>query len=250
MSLAAAGPAGEHDRPAGEVVRRHALGVAEVARHDAQVPVLDAGVEAHAVAPVAERGVERGDDQVALLAGDVAGGEVDHRVDRASSDGDEVAAVRDLVGREVDAHRRGLDRRATGVVLGGVVPEDREVADVAARRQALRDDLGRGRPRRCAARPRQVRHARRFERRAAVELGERLVGAAVGDEHDVLHRAHGTRGRGACPRPYRAVLMSHGLAIGCVLALVVVVGVAAVSHAAAAATPSLRLTTRSPTSAA
>ena len=74
----------------------------------------------------------------ALLAREVAGREVDHRA--GVVDGDEVAAVRDLVGRELDAHRRGLDRRAAGVVLGGVVAEDREVADVAARREARGDD--------------------------------------------------------------------------------------------------------------
>ena len=45
----------------------------------------------------------------------------------------------------------------------------------------------------------QVRHGRRFERRAAVELGERLVGAPVGNEHDVLHHAQcSTR---ACSAP-------------------------------------------------
>ena len=108
--------------------------------HDAQVAVLDAGVEAHAVAPAAEHVVERGDDRVALLAGEVTGGEVDHGA--GVVDGDEVAPVRDLVGRELDAHRRGLDRRAAGVVLGGVVAEDREVADVAPRRQPGRDHLG------------------------------------------------------------------------------------------------------------
>ena len=62
------GPSGSTRGLPGEVVRRHALGVGPVARHDAQVAVLDAGVEAHAVAPAAERGVERGDDRVALLA--------------------------------------------------------------------------------------------------------------------------------------------------------------------------------------
>ena len=101
-------------------------------------------------------------------------------------DGDEVAAVRDLFGIELDAHRRRLDRRAAGVVHGGVVAEDREVADVASRREAV------GNHRReahltCRGERREARHARGFERCAVVELGERLVGTTVGNEHDVLH---------------------------------------------------------------
>ena len=137
---------------------------AHVARHHDEVAVLDAGVEADAVAPVAERGVERGDDRVALLAREVAGREVDHRA--VGADRDEVAAVRDLVGRELDAHRRGLDRRAAGVEHLRVVAEDREVADVAARRQVAGDHVG---PTDLAARRErlEVRHRRRLERECA-----------------------------------------------------------------------------------
>ena len=141
-------------------------------------------MEPNPVAPTAQRVVERGNDRVALRVVEVARREVDHRprvVDR-----DEVAAVRDLAGFELDAHRRSLDRRATGVVHGGVVAEDREVADVAPGREAV------GNHRREAdfssrGERRQARHARRFERCAVVEFGERLVGTTVGDEHDVLH---------------------------------------------------------------
>ena len=35
----------------------------------------------------------------------------------------------------------------------------------------------------------EARHRGGFERRAAVELGERYVGTTVGNEHDVLHAA-------------------------------------------------------------
>ena len=38
----------------------------------------------------------------------------------------------------------------------------------------------------------QARHARRLERRAVAELGQRDVGTTVGNEHHVLHRAHHT----------------------------------------------------------
>ena len=105
-------------------------------------------------------------------------------------DGDEVAPVRDLGRAELHAHRRGLDRRATGVVHRGVVTEDRKVADVAPRRETVGNhrreaDLTRGGERG------QVRHVRGLERSAIVELVERLVGTTVGDEHEVLHHVNG-----------------------------------------------------------
>ena len=90
-------------------------------------------------------------------------------------------------GAELDPHRRGLDRGTAGVELGRVVAEDGEVADVAARREARA-----GSPRR--GRPRPAPRARRGSACAAASSGvrpssacERLVGAAVGDQHDVLH---------------------------------------------------------------
>jgi hypothetical protein len=43
---------------------------------------------------------------------------------------------------EAQAERGRLDRRAPGVELGGVVPEDRHVADVAPGGEALGDDRG------------------------------------------------------------------------------------------------------------
>ena len=46
----------------------------------------------------------------------------------------------------------------------------------------------------------QVRHARGFERRAAAELGERLVGATVGHQHDVLHDRDGRAAKLPSPR--------------------------------------------------
>ena len=185
----ARGGTGREDRGAtGEIVRRRALGVGPVLRHDAQVPVLDTGMEAHAVAAVAERGVERGDDRMALRVRRMAGREVDHRRRRVGRQRDEVAAVRDLVGRELDTHRGGLDRRAAGVVARRVEPEDRHVADVAAGRQSGRDDGGA--PDLAAPRQRgEARHRGDLERRLVTELGDGLVGTTVGNEHDVLHAA-------------------------------------------------------------
>ena len=53
------------------------------------------------------------DDRRGVVAGRMAAGEVDHRA--VAADGDEVAAIRDLVGAELEAQRRGLDRCPTGV---------------------------------------------------------------------------------------------------------------------------------------
>ena len=178
-------------------MRGDTVGVREVARDDTHVAVLHTRVEPDAVATATQLLVERGDDGTALRARQVAGGEVDH--DAVGVDGDEVASVRDLVGREVDAHRCSLDRRAPRVELGRVVPEDREVADVAPGRQTLRDHR---RQAHVPARgePREVGHRRGFERCATVELRERLVGASVGNQHEVLHRTNATRRRAARSR--------------------------------------------------
>ena len=156
------------------------------------MPVLDARMEPDAVTAAAELRVQRRHDRVALLTRQMARREVDHG---AVDDGDEIAPERDLLGTELDTHRGGLDRRPTGVELRGVVTEDREIADVAARRQAGRDHLGAsdlpsGRERG------ESGHASDLERRPTVELGHRLVGAAVGDEHEVPHVDQRTRGRG------------------------------------------------------
>ncbi len=175
----------------GEVVRRRAVRVGPVARHDAEVAVLDTGMEEHAVAAVSEARVERGDDRVALLVGGMTGREVDHDRLVVGGERDEVAAVRDLVRFEIDAHRRGLDRRAARVVAGGIEAEDRHVADVAAGRQPRRDDRGPADLGALGQRG-QAGHARRLEGSPVAELGQRDVGATVGYEHDVLHRAHHT----------------------------------------------------------
>ena len=63
MSFPAAGPEGMTETLTREVVRRDALGVGPVGRRDAEVAVLDARMEANAVAPTSERSVERGHDR-------------------------------------------------------------------------------------------------------------------------------------------------------------------------------------------
>jgi hypothetical protein len=116
----------------------------------------------------------------------VAGGEVDHRRRAGVVQRHQVAPERDVLGAELETHRRRLDRRAPGVEARRVVPEDGHVADVAPRREALGDHR---RPSDFGARgkARERRHRRRLERCAPPELGERLVRATVGHEHQILH---------------------------------------------------------------
>ena len=116
VELRRRGTGGERREPAGEVVRRGALGVGPVTRGDDEVAVLHPGVEPHAVAAAADRRVERLDDGVALLAREWPAAK-STIVPRPR--GHEVAPVRDLVGREVDAHRRGFDGGPAGVELEG-----------------------------------------------------------------------------------------------------------------------------------
>ena len=74
----------------------HSASAQSAGRHH-DVAVLDAGVELDAVA--AELGLERLDDLGGVLGGGVPAGEVDHRA--VGADGDEVAAVGDLVGPQL-----------------------------------------------------------------------------------------------------------------------------------------------------
>ena len=115
----------------------------------------------------------------------MATGEVHHGA--VGTERDEVAAERHLVGPQAQAEGRGLDRRPTGVELGRVVPEDRHVADVAARREARGDDGG---PPGGPARGEGSEHRELavLQRGLAAQLGNRLIGATVGDTDDVLHR--------------------------------------------------------------
>ena len=140
-SCAAAGPvghtAGLSERSWGGVQ----LGIGPVGGRHHDVAVLHAGVELDLGAGAAPSSASRASiTSAAPLGGGVAAGEVDHRP--VVADGDEVAAVGDAVGRQPQAERGRLDRRPAGVVAGGVVAEDRHVADVAARRQARRDHGG------------------------------------------------------------------------------------------------------------
>src|SRR5437016_12029454 len=128
------GPDREHGRLPGEVVGRYALGIAEIPRNDAQMAVLHTGIEANTVTPAPELGVERRDDGRALLTRRMTGGEVDHRRRYGVVQRDQVATECDVVGAELDAHRRRLDGSAPGMEARRVVPEDRHVADVATGR--------------------------------------------------------------------------------------------------------------------
>ncbi len=177
----------KHRDLTGEVVRGRALGIGPRTGHDAQMAVLHAGMEPDTVAAAAEGSFEGRDDCMTLLVRGVTRGEVDHHRRFVVGERDEVAAVGNLVGTELDPHGRGLDRRAARVVPRRVEAQDRHVADIATRRQPRRNDrrapdLGTQRERG------QARHARRLERGSAPELGERDIGATIGNEDDVFHR--------------------------------------------------------------
>ena len=99
---------------------------------------------------------------------------------------DEVAAEGHLVGPQPQPEGGGLDRRPAGVEAGGVVAEDRHVADVAARRQARRDHRGAAdlAP---AASAGSVGIDATSSGVRPPSSADRLVGAPVGHAHHVLH---------------------------------------------------------------
>ncbi|MCU0225524.1 MAG: hypothetical protein MUF27_15960 [Acidobacteria bacterium] len=170
------------DRLVRDVVRRlaaqlHRRGVGQ----QQQVAIRDAGVE---LAPLrAERGAEVGHDPVGLGLRDVAGGEVLHP---AVLDRHQVAAEDHLVRARAQPLGGGLDRRAAGVEAVRVVAHQRERADVGAGGEARGD---RDRAAQLSARGDRVHvgDARGFQGRPAVELGQREVGGAVGEDDRVLH---------------------------------------------------------------
>ena len=173
-----------------DVVRRLALRPVERRRRgvtapDEDVAVAHSGVELQRPPgdfAAAEVPLDRRHQLAAVRAGDVPRREVAHPVVRRV---DEVAPNRPVVRPERDAHRRGFERRAAGVHHEWVVAEERQRRHVRRRGQRSRhvvrqpDDSRR----RDAVHVRQVR---RLQRRAVAETFDRLVGAAVGNDDDVL----------------------------------------------------------------
>ena len=142
---------GRAGRPHGglvaEVVRRRALGVGPVRRRHEDVAVLHARMEDDLVA--AQLRLQRGDHLGRRLRRRMSAGEVEHRA--VVADGHEVAAIRHLVGPQLQPEGRRLDRRATGVVRRRVVADDRHVADVGPRAEARSGSPRPARPRRAAS---------------------------------------------------------------------------------------------------
>ncbi len=147
------------------------------------------GWKRHTVASAAERGVERGDDRMALRAR--RGGRPRSRPwrprRRRSRGCTGTRPRRDRARRPSPRPRSALDRCGTGPGRIRGSRGSRRRCPAASPRESPRP--GRPRP---ARQRREMGHVRGLERRAVVELGERLVGTAVGDEHHVLHRLHGT----------------------------------------------------------
>ena len=176
-------PGGPYGRLTGEVVGRVAVGLGPVGGGHHDVAVLHAGVELDAIA--AQMLLQLSDDCGGLIGGGMTAGEVDHGA--VGADGGEVAAVGDLVGAELETQRSCLDGGTTGVVPGRVVAEDRHVADIGTRRHAGWNDR-RSAERAASGERVDDRGVGGLERRAPAEVGERLVGTAIGDADDVLHR--------------------------------------------------------------
>ena len=128
------------------------------------------------------------DHRLPLCGADVAGAVVDEYVPVAC---DRVASPGDVVGSHGDVHARGLQRRPSGVVDGAVVAEDLEVAHVASRGPARWDHLHETTTTLCREAV-HVRRARRLHGRATIELGERVIGRAVGHQDQVFHATLGS----------------------------------------------------------
>ena len=167
------------DRLVEDVVRRGA-GHQRPAPPDEQVTVADADVELVRIA--AELVLQCLDAATSLVAADVARGVVLHE---AAGHGHEVEPVGDVVRTQLDAEGGRLERAAPAEDGGRVVPEHRQVGDVAAGRHAVGDGV---RQAAYAAAGETVHggRGRRLQRRPAAEGGLRLVGHAVGDEEDAL----------------------------------------------------------------
>ena len=179
------------DRLVRDVVRRLRLRVGGERRgffrsENENIAVADAGMEFQSAAwdGAAERGVNGLDKRPAFFAGDVAGREVAHL---AVLDMDEVAADGPVVGAERNAHRGGFERRPAGVDGEGVVAEQAEAWPRRWPASAARGTL--------LERPTTPVRAMRsmFGLRAACNGvlppsdSCAFVGAAVGDDDDVLH---------------------------------------------------------------
>ena len=144
------------------------------------------GVELEVV--VVEGFLERREAGMRFLAAQMTRGVVG---EQAPGDGDQVAAVGHVVGRQVD-DVDGLERAAPAEDGRRVVTEHGQVGDVAAGRHAFGDRTHQ--PHDTATR--QAVHARRvggLERRATAERRLRLVGHAVRHEQDAFTHHVGSR---------------------------------------------------------
>ena len=108
---------------------------------------------------------ERVDQRLAVLVGDVPGGEVVHL---PVVDGTRLQRMAQSLRAELDAHGRGFERRPAGVDLERVVAEQAERGDVAGRRQRRRHVV-RAADHALAADAVHVRHVGGLQRRLAAE---------------------------------------------------------------------------------
>ena len=96
------------------------------------------------------------------------------------------ASQANVTGAELDPHGRGLDGGAAGVEHRGVVPEDGEVPDVAARRESCGNHRGASHFAALCERT-QMGQMRGLQRRLAVEDRDWFIRTTVRDEDHILH---------------------------------------------------------------
>ena len=118
-----------------------------------------------------------------FFAINVAGAVIDQHValsvDQVHAEGHPIVA-------QIDAHTRSFQRRAARVVHPAVVPENFEVADVAAWMPLRRDHLHQS-PSSLAGQAIHARRCSRLQRRLPVQFVERIVRRPIGHQHHVAH---------------------------------------------------------------
>ena len=131
------------DDSARDIVRRGHFAERDGAvMHYQAVAVADSAVECEFI--VAEMLLHSFNDLGRLRSRDIAGRVIEHRlvfIVCLVTEGDEITAQRHVVLLHLDAYADRLERRAPGVAHSGVVAQNAEVGNVAARLQPVGNGL-------------------------------------------------------------------------------------------------------------
>ena len=127
---------------------------------------------------------------VSVLGGDLAGAVVDDGllgVGLFFGNGDDITAEDDVSVLHGNTHAEGFQGGAAGIILLGVITQHRQVCHVAAGLHGRRNGPGQAH----GAFTRQFVHRgsrSAFQGGLAAQRLQRLVGHAVAQDHDILHR--------------------------------------------------------------